>query len=154
MANLNKCAECNSLIDKENFYMASDKKSYCSEECLEKSNNNNKIMHIQYCAAYDACKQLNNTRKKCIFKEEISNDNIWTSIVKEYPNFCKSSEIAMILSNVKLLNYVEEAENKSTKLNQKTLKLTKDNVKLAKAMLIVSLANLVFIIIQIGLQFK
>lgn len=154
MPNLDKCAECNSLINKKNFYIGSNDKYYCSSKCFAKSNNNDEGIHIVYCVAYDACKQLNNTRSKCIFKENVSNNNIWAPYTPKYPNFCESSEISMILSNVKLLNFVEEKEKNSAELNNKTLALTQDNVKLAKAMLIVSFINLFLIIIQICLQFN
>ena len=65
---------------------------------------------------------------------------------------CHPSEVSVIKSNVRLLNFVEESEKRATELNNETLKLTKDNVKLAKAMLIVSIVNLILICVQIYLQ--
>ena len=67
-------------------------------------------------------------------------------------DFCHPSEVSVIKSNVRLLNFVEESEKRATELNNETLKLTKDNVKLAKAMLIVSIVNLILICVQIYLQ--
>lgn len=89
----------------------------------------------------------------CIFKEKYERNsfNIYSTLSK-HPSFCSPSEVSMIKSNVKLLNFVEESEKRATELNNETLILTKDNIKLAKAMLTVSIFNLVLIVVQIILQ--
>ena len=108
---------------------------------------------VKYCIAYNECKQLNNLRRMCTFEEKYNDSsyNPYTSLPKHL-NFCHPSEVSVIKSNVKLLNFVEESEKRATELNNETLKLTKDNIKLAKAMFAVTIFNSILIIIQIYLQ--
>ncbi|WP_296879032.1 hypothetical protein [uncultured Methanobrevibacter sp.] len=153
MIEIENCKICNNKIDPEEYFTNSDKSYYlCSEECADKIKDED-IYQIKYCIAYDECKQLNNLRQKCRFEEKYTGSrfNPYAPMPK-HPNFCHPSEVSVIKSNVRLLNFVEESEKRATELNNETLKLTKDNVKLAKAMLIVSIVNLILICVQIYLQ--
>ena len=153
MIKIEHCKICNNKIDHDEYFTNSDKSYYlCSEECADKIKDED-IYQIKYCIAYDECKQLNNLRQKCRFEEKYTGSrfNPYAPMPK-HPNFCHPSEVSVIKSNVRLLNFVEESEKRATELNNETLKLTKDNVKLAKAMLIVSIVNLILICVQIYLQ--
>ena len=140
MIEIENCKICNNKIDPEEYFTNSDKSYYlCSEECADKIKDED-IYQIKYCIAYDECKQYTS-----------SGFNPYAPMPK-HPNFCHPSEVSVIKSNVRLLNFVEESEKRATELNNETLKLTKDNVKLAKAMIIVSIVNLILICVQIYLQ--
>lgn len=153
MIETEKCKICNNKIDPDEYFTNHDESYYlCSEECADKIKDED-IFHIKYCIAYNECNQLNNLRRMCTFEEKYNSSSLnpYSSLSK-HPNFCHPSEVSVIKSNVKLLNFVEESEKRATELNNETLNLTKDNVKLAKAMFAVTIFNSILIIIQIYLQ--
>lgn len=153
MEKIPTCKICNDEINPYDYF-TNDTKSYylCSEKCADEIINDD-IYHIKYCDAYIECKQINNLRQSCKFKEKYTRSSFDSiSPIPKSLQFCHPSQVSMIKSNVKLLKFVEESDKKSTEVNNKTLKLTTDNIKLAKAMLLVSVFNLILIIIQIFLQ--
>lgn len=152
MSETETCKICNDKINPDHYFTNKSESYYiCSEECADKIRDE-ELYQIQYCIAYDECDQLNNLRQMCIFEEKYTGGFNLYSPLPKHPNFCSPSEVSMIKSSVKLLNFVKESEERATELNNETLKLTHDNIKLAKAMFAITIFNSILIIIQIYLQ--
>lgn len=154
-----KCMVCNGKIDEYAFYVTDSKKYFCSEECVEKvvdeEEFDENIWDIQFCPAYDYCDQLNNIRKMCKFKNNITPEkSVWENITTNYPNWCSPSESSQIISNVKLYNFVKKSEKISDKLNKESFKQNKTTKNLTWIMTGVSIVNLILILVQIYLQFN
>lgn len=157
--NNKSCSICNSEINGYRFYMTEDKKQYfCSEECAEQKleeTNNEIIWDYGFCPVYKYCKQLDNIRGKCTFKNKLTKSQFGSNHIPrsyESPNYCSPAEASQIISNVKLFNYVKKSEKESTELNKSSLELNKSTYSLTRAMLFVSIANLILIVLQIYLQ--
>lgn len=154
-----KCEICGSEIDEYSFYVSEDRKYYCSNECVEKELDNEEfnkdVWDIQFCPAYDYCKQLNNTRKKCIFKNNITEEKSPVDKVmpgNTSPNWCHAAEASQIISNVKLFNFVKKSEESSAQLNEESFNQNKTTKNLTYVMTGVSIVNLILIVVQICLQ--
>ena len=148
-----KCFKCNSEISSSRFYVTGDNKyHFCSEECFENSVYffpESTFRLVKVCPGYDYCSELENTRKKCIFIKELTEDRhspLYSKKLNEYPNWCSPAEVSIIMSNMRLFNFVKKSEKEASILNKETIELTRRNNHLAIAMLIVTIANLILMI--------
>ena len=151
-----KCEICGSEINSYDFYITEDKNSFfCSQDCCKEfymESNEENFVHASTCGGYYDCKRLNNISDRCRTFHKINFSPYNISPVDILPNRCFPAEISIIRTNMKLYDFVIESEKQSSKLNEETLKLTKSNVKLAKAMFAVTIFNSILILIQIYLQ--
>lgn len=154
-----KCSICGDDIDEYAYYIIDDKKYYCCEECAKKAideeNFEGDIWDIRFCPAYDYCYQLNNLRKMCKFKNNITEhkspiDDIIPG--KTHPNWCSPAEVSQIISNARLYNFVKKSEESSAQLNEESFNQNKTTKNLTWIMTGVSIVNLILICIQIYLQ--
>lgn len=151
-----KCKICGSKINKYDFYSTIDKKEFfCSEKCCEDNYYNTEYdnyIYISTCGGYFDCKKLDNVYDMCRIVRKIQFPKRILDNLNIPPKRCPPAEISIIRTNMKLYDFIKTSEKQSSELNNETLKLTKSNVKLAKAMLALSTINVVGIIIQICLQ--
>lgn len=151
-----KCKICGSDINSYDFYVTDNKKEFfCSNDCCEINHDKtgySDYIHFSTCGGYYDCKKLNNIDDRCKTSNKINFSNMVFSSIDITPNRCPPAEISIIRTNMKLYDFVKQSEEKSSKLNEETLKLTKSNVKLAKAMLILTAVNVCGVILQIILQ--
>lgn len=151
------CSNCNSKIDKYDYYVNANKSRYfCSESCMKSILYNltedDRIYNIRTCIGYDYCKQLGNLRNICVFNREISEDlydPLRIPKTSDYPNWCSPSEVSIIVGNMKLLDFIKKSEDESRKLNIESLKQNKLTNYLTWVMLFVSIANLASVILDI-----
>lgn len=155
-SNKNKCKICGSYINSYDFYVTDDKTEFfCSQECCKKfynETNVNDFIHESTCGGYYDCKKINNIDDRCKTSTKINFSHLGFSTIDITPNRCPPAEISIIRTNMKLYEFVKKSEDESSRLNKETLELTKSNVKLAKAMLILTAANFCGVILQIVLQ--
>ena len=154
-----KCSICGNKIDEYAYYVSDDKKYYCCEECAEKAikekSFKDNIWDIRFCPAHDYCKQLNNLRKMCKFKENITKkqSGMYELLhIKDNPNWCSPAEASQIISNARLYNFVKQSEESSSKLNEESFDQNKTTKDLTWIMTGVSIVNLILIALQIYLQ--
>ncbi|MDR3062946.1 MAG: hypothetical protein LBU40_02255 [Methanobrevibacter sp.] len=143
---------------------------FCSKECSENFVNKKniekfKLYKISRCGGYEYCLKLGNLRNMCE-EEKLIKDNIskkrdglffnsqlnHSSLIK----WCEPAQISIITSSVKLLEYLEEFDKKSSELSNKTLDLnenmyeiSKDTLKHTKAMNILTIVILIATIINL-----
>ena len=165
------CEKCGSEINSYNFFTDyTKKKFFCSRECCKEYYYETDVedyIHVSTCGGYYDCKKLNNIDGRCRTVNEINFSPLYgISAIDIPPNRCPPAEISIIRTNMKLFDSVKQSEEKSSKLNEKTLnltekslelnsetlKLTKSNVTLAKAMLILTAINVIGICVQIYFQ--
>ena len=109
-------------------------------------------IHYSTCGGYYDCEKLNNIYGRCRTSNEINFSQLGSPILEILPNRCPPAEISIIRTNMKLYNFVKQSEEQSSELNEETFNLTKFNVKLTKAMLVLAAINAIGIIVQIWLQ--
>lgn len=153
------CSICGNEIDEYAHYVNDDKQYYCCEECVKKAiykqNFKGNILEIRFCPAYDYCKQLNNLRKMCKFKENITKKQYGMYgllDIKSKPNWCSPAEASQIISNARLYNFVKTSEESSSRLNKESFNQNKTTKNLTWIMTGVSIVNLILICVQIYLQ--
>ena len=150
-----KCKVCGSEINSYDFYVTDNQKEFfCSEDCCSDyfdETGYSDYIHYSTCGGYYDCEKLNNIDGRCRTSNEI-NFSQFGPVLEFLPHRCPPAEISIIRTNMKLYNFVKQSEEQSSKLNEETLNLTKFNVKLTKAMLVLAAINAIGIIVQIWLQ--
>lgn len=150
------CKTCESEINSYNFFTTDDKKEFfCSKDCCKKNYDDTgyqDYLHFSTCGGYYDCKKLNNISGMCQTVHEIHFSQFGMPSLDFPVHRCPPAEISIIRTNMKLYDFVKKSEEESSRLNEETLELTKSNVKLAKAMLIFTVANVCGVIVQIILQ--
>ncbi|WP_296856864.1 hypothetical protein [uncultured Methanobrevibacter sp.] len=150
-----RCNECDSKIDPYEFFINNDGSNFfCSEKCCKQYYNRTHeelFIYKSICSGYDECHELNNISERCKTEKELRMSQYgFPQGFKQ--NRCLPSEISIIRTNMKLYNFVKQSEEQSSKLNEKTVNLTKFNVNLTIAMLLLAAINAIGIIVQIWLQ--
>lgn len=150
-----RCTMCDSKINPYEFFISEEgSKFFCSPECCKDYYNK---FHEEYfiyksiCSGYDECYELNNISERCKTEKKLHMSQYGFPHGFKQTR-CLPSEISIIRTNMKLYNFVKQSDERSSKLNEETLELAKSNVKLAKAMLIFTVANVCGVIVQIILQ--
>jgi hypothetical protein len=152
---------------------------FCSEECMKafklpsKDGLSDKYfwdpLDVFRCRGYYGCERLNNLRGRCEKYEthKIKEDepiesqaprnlshfsNIPAAIFIPPVPFCEPSEVAIISANLKLFDLFDRFDKESTKLNKEMLIHTKSMSRLTKWILVLTILNTIFVILQIVLS--
>lgn len=163
-----KCDQCNSELYKFNFlslrkYKEIDDEEileesfdFCSKDCAEnflrnKENLENfELYEINRCVGYYDCERLDNLRRMCEDAKAIKDETELFSLLHiPIARKCSPGEVGIIKSSLKLLDLLEKFDETSKVINQEMLKHTKEMNKLTKLILFFTIANAIFIVIQI-----
>lgn len=163
-----KCYQCNKELDKFDFLSLSkyreieDEKilgkpfNFCSKGCVEafsKSKENLRdfeLYEINRCVGYYDCERLDNLRRMCEETKAIKKE-VGLFSLPHIPMLrkCSPAEVGIIKSNLRLLDLFEKFDKTSTEITQEMLKHTKKMSRLTKWILCFTIANVIFITIQI-----
>lgn len=148
------CKICGKPIDSYEYWVTTDYEDYfCSEECYKEvfdEDLNTDFIHVLTCPGYADCERLNNIRDICRHEHVIAHSGgLFGDFDFEItPRWCNPTELSIVRTTSRLYNFILESEERSDKLNNEMLKLTRINVILAGIMIIFSIVNLIIIIFQ------
>lgn len=66
----------------------------------------------------------------------------------DYPSWCSPAEVSIIVSNMKLFDFVKKSEEESSRLNAESLTQNRLTNLLTWVMLVVSIVNLILLIFR------
>lgn len=110
-----------------------------------------RLYEVKRCVGYYECERLDNLRGICENKEEVGVSHPFGINLSGLNRQCEPAQVGIIKSSLKLLDLMDEFDKKSTDLNNKMLKHTKSMNWLSKLILIITVVNLGFLLIQIFL---